>query len=206
MPLAVFNKALILSLWCSVTRVEGIHFFRKTLCFLYGTVHSVQMKLHNSRSRTFAVAPQEGLLFSTWKVSHERAQRCQSSAQKNWFPVQNPWKNSLFSHVFPYIDCRRAGSGTISRQWMHRSSPLTDFLTCCLTSIAHPWRKHRRKEVAWLRDFYLSLLLANHQKDPDHKPKIKNLCKLRSSGGLFLFIIYFIFSKHRHGLLSSGTV
>lgn len=36
------------------------------LCAFYAfCLPSVQMKLHNSRSRTFAVAPQEGLLFST---------------------------------------------------------------------------------------------------------------------------------------------
>lgn len=133
--------------WSSVTRVERIHFFCKSLCFLrilpaFRTNEASQLKVPHFRSRSTgrpSVLNLKGVTPSVQGLALSLVRKCT--------------------------------------------------VPCCLTSFAHLLRKHRRKEAAWLRDLYLSLLLANHQKGPwvhDHKSKSKTCRKLRSSGGLQL--------------------
>lgn len=69
------------------------------------SMHSVQMKLHNARSRTFAVAPQEGLLFSTWKVSHLLRRKGSNHMQRKHTQEHNDAKALCKKNLFKILAC-----------------------------------------------------------------------------------------------------
>ena len=69
-PLQSFTRRWFFHIEAQLQESKEFISSAKVCAFYAFCLPSVQMKLHNSRSRTFAVAPQEGLLFSTSKVSH----------------------------------------------------------------------------------------------------------------------------------------